>query len=387
MTGALHHGRPLRVLHGTYEIAGQGIMLARALRRVGVEADALNYRVDWDGRKPDLLVELDRHRTAPGKMMSMAGAFARWAGHYDLFHFHFGTSFFYISPRAQPQSVRGHWDLPILKAMGKTIVFHFHGCEIRDREHMRRAHALATCTECDPFCRPWHQQWLRKQAEKYADLVFYSTLDLAESVPNGIHLPLVLDVPRWAHAAEANPLYDPYQRDGVHGPVVIAHAPTNRLIKGTRHVEQAVATLRDEGLQVELQLIDKRPWESMPEFLSGCDLLVDQLMMGWYGLLAMEGMAESKAVIAHLRSDFADHLLGCPVVDATPQTITDVLRSLVRDPERRAMLGAAGKRYVEQRHDLGVVGERLLREYRRVLDRGQPATIPLQVPVAGTRPA
>jgi glycosyltransferase involved in cell wall biosynthesis len=98
-------------------------------------------------------------------------------------------------------------------------------------------------------------------------------------------------------------------------------------------------------------------------------------------------MAESKAVIAHLRADFTEHLLGCPVVDATPQSLTEVLRALVRDPERRAMLGAAGKRYVQQRHDLPVVGERLLREYRRVLDAGKPEAIPLGVPVTGTRTA
>ncbi|HZJ72102.1 MAG TPA: hypothetical protein VFF36_14315, partial [Planctomycetota bacterium] len=102
MNGAYHRGRPLRVLHGTYEIAGQGIMLAKALREVGVEADALGYRIDWDGRRPDLIVELDHHRTPAGKLMAMTGAFARWASRYDLFHFHFGTSFFYISPRDTP---------------------------------------------------------------------------------------------------------------------------------------------------------------------------------------------------------------------------------------------------------------------------------------------
>jgi hypothetical protein len=30
--------RPLRVLHGAYEIAGQGMMLAQALRENGCEA-------------------------------------------------------------------------------------------------------------------------------------------------------------------------------------------------------------------------------------------------------------------------------------------------------------------------------------------------------------
>ncbi len=360
-------GGPLRVLHGTYEIAGQGIMLARALRAVGVEADALGYRVDWDGRKPDLIVDLDRHRTPIGRLGSMAGAFARFAPRYDLFHFHFGTSFFYVAPREREHALRGHWDLPWLRSMGKRIVFHFHGCEIRNREHMRATHALAACTECDPFCRPWHQRWLAEQAKRYADRVFFSTLDLAESVPGGVHLPLAMDVERWSRAADAFPLPAFDRRDGVNGPVVIAHAPTNRLIKGTRHVEAAVAALRAEGLDVELRLIEKQPWETMPEFLSGADILVDQLMMGWYGLLAMEGMAEGRAVVAHLRADFAERLRGCPVVDATPATITDVLRALVRDPTRRAMLGAAGRRYVSEHHDLPVVGARLLAEYRAVL--------------------
>jgi hypothetical protein len=370
VTGAhLYRGRTLRVLHGTYEIAGQGMMLARALREVGVDADALAYRIDWDGRRPDLIVELDRHRTGVGRLTAMAGAFLRWAGRYDLFHFHFGTSFFYVAPREREQLIRGHWDLPLLKAMGKRIAFHFHGCEIRNKEHMLANHSLATCTECDPFCRPWHQRWLREQMARHADVTFFSTLDLAESVPGGRHLPLAMDVAPWVRAAEVNPLPHHDRRDGVNGPVVIAHAPTNRLIKGTRHVEAAIATLRAEGLNVELRLIERRPWDTMPEFLSGCDILVDQVMMGWYGLLAMEGMAEGRAVVAHLRADFADRLQGCPVVDATPATLTDALRRLVRDPARRVVLGAAGRRYVTQAHDLPVVGTRLLAEYRRVLDR------------------
>jgi len=364
------HGHPLRVLHGTYEIAGQGMMLARALRLVGVNADALGYRVDWDGRKPDLIVDLDRHRTPVGRLWSMGTSFLRWASHYDLFHFHFGTSFFYVAPREREQALRGHWDLPWLKSMGKRIVFHFHGCEIRNREHMLATHALSTCTECEPFCRPWHQRWLREQAARYADRVFFSTLDLAESVPGGVHLPLAMEVERWSRAAEAFPLPDFANRDGVRGPVVVAHAPTNRLIKGTRYVEAAVAELRAEGLDVELRMIDRQPWDTMPEFLSGADILVDQLGMGWYGLLAMEGMAEGRTVIAHLRGDFRDALRGCPVVDATPSTLTEVLRRLVRDPARRGVLGAAGRRYVTEHHDLRVVGERLLAEYRAVFAAG-----------------
>jgi hypothetical protein len=378
MSGPLYRGRPLRVLHGTYEVAGQGMMLARALSDLGCEADSLAYRVDWDGRKPNLIVELDRHRTGVGRLTAMAGAFARWAGHYDVYHFHFGTSFFYIHPRERAQALRGHWDLPLLKQMGKKIVFHFHGCEIRNKQHMRATHRLATCTECDPFCRPWHQDWLREQAARYADRVFFSTLDLAESVPGGAQLPLAIEAARWKRVAATRPMPDLENRDGVRGPVVVAHAPTHRLIKGTAYVEAAVKELRDEGLNVELRMIERQPWATMPEFLSGCDILVDQLMMGWYGLLAIEGMAMGRTVIAYLREDFAPQLRGCPVENAEPGTLTDVLRALVRDPARRAMLGAAGQRYVDHHHDLPVVGAKLLAEYQAILGPGAaPDAIPV----------
>ena len=378
MSAPLYRGRPLRVLHGTYEVAGQGMMLARALSDLGCEADSLAYRVDWDGREPNLIVELDRHRTGIGRLTAMAGAFARWAGHYDLYHFHFGTSFFYVHPRERAQVLRGHWDLPLLRQMGKKIVFHFHGCEIRNKEHMRATHRLATCTECDPFCHPWHQNWLREQAARYADRVFFSTLDLAESVPGGVQLPLAIEAARWKRVAASRPMPGLENRDGVRGPVVVAHAPTHRLIKGTAYVEAAVKELRDEGLNVELRMIERQPWATMPEFLSGCDILVDQLMMGWYGLLAIEGMAMGRTVIAYLREDFAPSLRGCPVESAEPGTLTDVLRSLVRDPARRAMLGAAGQRYVDHHHDLPVVGAKLLAEYQAILGSGTaPGAIPV----------
>jgi glycosyltransferase involved in cell wall biosynthesis len=357
----LHHGRPLRVFHGTYEIAGQGMMLARALRENGCESDALAYRIDWDGRRPDLVVDLDRQPGAPGRLAAMTGAFLRWGLAYDIYHLHFGTSFL-------PRGI----DVPLLRRLGKRIVFHFHGCEVRNRAHMMATHRLATCTECDPFCRPPHQRRLLERAAREADLVLYSTLDLAESVPMGRQFPLAIETDRWEQAALAAPLPEPDQRDGVNGPVVVAHAPTNRLIKGTRHVEEAVQALRAELPLIELRMIARVPWAEMPAQLAGCDILVDQLMMGSYGLLAMEGMAERKAVVAYLRPDLHPLLGDCPVVSAEPATLAGVLRDLARDPARRRQLGEAGPGYVRARHDTRIVGRQLLELYREILDHRPP---------------
>ena len=382
---ALYRGRPLRVLHGCYEIAGQGMMLARGLAENGCEAHSLAYRVDWDGRRPDFIVELDRHSSPAAKAAAMLGAFIRWGRGFDVYHFHFGTSFFgtpFFAPprpaavadaeaRAAGASRRGSWrqiDLPVLRAMGKRIAFHFHGCEVRSRARMIAAHRLSTCTECEPFCVPREQERVLSLAARHADRSFFSTLDLAESVPGGIHLPLAIEAARWERAALDRALPDLDRRDGVRGPVVIAHAPTHRLIKGTRHVEAAVERLRAEFPRVELRMIDRQPWATMPEFLSGCDILVDQLMMGWYGLLAIEGMAERRAVVSYLREDLRPQYPECPVVSADPETLHAVLRDLVRDPARRAELGERGARFARERHDTKVVGERLLREYRAMLE-------------------
>lgn len=347
--------RPLRVLHGTYEIAGQGMMLARALREHGVEARALSYRVDWDGRQSDLVVDLDARHGAVSRGRAMLGTFLELAPEFDVFHFHFGTSFL---PRLL--------DVPLLRALGRRVVFHFHGCEIRDRTRMLRGHRLSTCTDCDPFCRPRHQGWLRERAARLGDRSFYSTLDLAESVPGGVHLPLAIETARWAEAADRHAPPDAARRDGVNGPVVIGHAPTNRLIKGTRHVVAAVERLRAEFPRLELRMIERQPWAIMPEFLAGCDLVVDQLHMGWYGLLAIEAMAEAKPVVAYLRDDFAAQAEGLPVVNADPATLVATLRPWIADPARRAERGALGRAYVTRVHDTHVVGARLLAHYREL---------------------
>lgn len=354
-----HRGRTLRVLHGVYEIAGQGMVLAQGLRALGCHARSLSYTVAWEGRVSDVVVDVESRRGVLGRGAAMAGAFARLAPRYDVFHFHFGRSFL---PRLA--------DVPILKRLGKKVVFHFHGCEIRNRKHMLRTHRLSTCTECDPFCRPDHQRWLLGRVARLADHVFFSTRDLEESL-TGLaggtpveELPLAIEAERWIATGAAHPLADSQRRNGVNGPVVVAHAPTNRLIKGTPHIVAAVERLQREFPRLELRLIEGRPWAEIPEALADADILVDQLFMGWYGLLAIEGMAVGRAVVTHMRDDFTKPE-GLPVVSAEPATIEGALRELIRNPARRGELGALGTTYARAHHDATVVARRLLDVYRQ----------------------
>ena len=74
------------------------------------------------------------------------------------------------------------------------------------------------------------------------------------------------------------------------------------------------------------------------------DLIIDQLMTGWYGGFAVEAMAMGKPVVAYVRGDDlchvpADMSADIPIVNATPDTIEDALASVLARPDQLEQLG------------------------------------------------
>ena len=144
------------------------------------------------------------------------------------------------------------------------------------------------------------------------------------------------------------------QANGRNGRVTVLHAPNHRRIKGTADVERAVEVLRNEGLDVDLALLEGRPNREVRDALRDADIVAEQFLVG-YGLLAVEGMASGAAVISNvgwLPDEVRSHpaIAESPIVDASPETLTDRLRELVLDPERRKRLGSRGPEYVRRWH-------------------------------------
>ncbi len=85
-------------------------------------------------------------------------------------------------------------------------------------------------------------------------------------------------------------------------------------------------------------------------------------------MFAIEAMALGKPVVAFLHEEAVRRTeeafgIELPIVHATKETLTDVLRELVSSPDELRRIGAASRAYVEQVHDLSVVGQRLLDLY------------------------
>lgn len=146
-------------------------------------------------------------------------------------------------------------------------------------------------------------------------------------------------------------------RDGRNGAVRVLHTPNHRGVKGSEFLLAAVQRLRQEGLQIELVLLERVQNSEVLETMRTVDILAEQFVLQFYGLSGIEGLAAGLPVIANLSMDDYlqvlrrfSYLNECPIVAASVEMLTDVLRRLVTDPALRANLGRAGRQYAEKYH-------------------------------------
>jgi glycosyltransferase involved in cell wall biosynthesis len=231
------------------------------------------------------------------------------------------------------------WDLPILRSLGRKVIVQFWGSDVRGK-------------------RPEDLGYLR-----YADAVVVGSYHMLDYVPDGAHVVLPgLDLAQWPRPA--------LQQARVGTPRIV-HAPSRRETKGTAHVLDALESLRDRGVPFEVQLVEGIPHGQAVDIYASCDIAIDQLAAGWYGVFALETMALGKAVLGYISPPNADRLerargLRPPLVGVTSDTLADELEVLLRDPERRLLLGRLGREFVEQLHDIDRSAGEVIQLYQQV---------------------
>ncbi|WDZ96599.1 hypothetical protein Herbaro_02110 [Herbaspirillum sp. WKF16] len=180
---------------------------------------------------------------------------------------------------------------------------------------------------------------------------------------------LCIDLQQWVCKASYS------DSDGRNRAVRVLHNPNHVGVKGTEFINEAVAALQRDGLQVELVTLSGVQNSRIRTTMQEVDIHADQLILPGYGMAAIEAMASGLPVIANL-SDHRytsifrrfSYLNECPVVSATPETIEQVLRALVSSPALRKELGLANRAYVQKYHSyeasqylFGAVYDRILK--------------------------
>jgi hypothetical protein len=332
----------MKIIHGPQNIGGMAGVLSSAQRSLGYQAisqcySSVIFKFQYD--------ELYNRNNVIDYISTL------W--NYDVFQFYFGESFL-------GQNLN---DIPLLKKLGKKLYFYFCGCDVRDSKITIQKYKYSACKECWPMlCSP-NQKKAINYALKYADGIFVSTPDLLEFIPTAELLLQPLDL------NTLNLLTHSEVLSGTHylnEKIIIAHAPTNNNIKGSKYITQVIETLIAENYPIEFVLIQNKPHAEALKICNQADIIIDQLLVGSYGQFSIEMMALGKPVICYIRDDLIFHYPNdLPIINANPETLYDVLKSLIlSDKTTLSSIGNKGKEYVSKHHDSKIIANKMIQFYK-----------------------
>jgi len=97
--------------------------------------------------------------------------------------------------------------------------------------------------------------------------------------------------------------------------------------------------------------VEKLPHHKVKDYLRNSDIVIDQLLMGWHGVFALEAMASGKPVLCYIREDLKKYSPELPILSTSPENIYGNLKLLIEKPNLRQELRRKGRKYVEKYHD------------------------------------
>ena len=242
-------------------------------------------------------------------------------------------------------------DAELLRRSGIEVGLVFHGSEVRSP----RRHRLAD--EFSPFADPKDELTRTLQArcdallplvETFRGPLLASTPDQLAYLPDRARwLPVVVDPGQFPPPGAPGGAPEPFER----AVPLFVHAPSNPRLKGTADVERVLRPLADRGL-IELRMVSGLPPREAAELVRTADVVVDQLLLGLYGVLACEAMASGRVVLGHLGDPLRD-LVGhpVPVVEANPRTLAAVVEQVLDDRDGARKAATAGPAFVAEVHD------------------------------------
>jgi len=282
---------------------------------------------------------------------------------YDIFHFH-SCSFLWDPPRWRNPSLT---ELLYLKERGAKIVFHFRGTEIRNPEIFTKLNPFSYSEE-DPYSfsikyTSESQSELLDFLSEVADALCVVDCELQSYAPDSIIIPRTLTED-----------WKPFEYIETSKPMIV-HAPSRPEIKGTKYLVNALSELEDEGLDFEYVQVSGLSNDEAKRVYEKADIIVDQLVIGWYGVLSVEAMALGKPVVAYIRDDLVPSFdNGLPLINANPNSIKECLRSVISDSEMRKHYSSKSREYFEKTHSQDVVRKKLETLYSQILSSNTPVS-------------
>jgi len=277
-------------------------------------------------------------------------------------HFYFLSGETLLTRKLRPMELR------IYKILGKKVIFHFVGSDIRDPDFIRWKANHINDYLLDPPGREKSKAWQKKliaDAEKYADQIFVSTPDLLELCPSAQYFPLVLDDEKFLSELKLASNKDSFFKSDK---VKILHAPSNSEIKGSKHIDETIEKLKGKidfeyinAKQLNLDSGTTYPVSRYQLFqlYQEADIVIDQMIIGWYGAQSIEAVLSQCKVICYIDEELKSHLdKNCPIVSSDVNQLEEVISSLVNS--KQTIDEKTSNEWFIQHHKLENIGSILI---------------------------
>jgi hypothetical protein len=246
----------------------------------------------------------------------------------------------------------------VVKARGSRIVFLNLGSDLRP-PYMDGpvVHADPSATELLELTQ---QRWRRARVqEAYGDLIVAAP-SLGHFFTRPFVTWFVVGLPQ---RRVAQSVVTPQRQ---RGSLRVLHAPSDRAVKGTEVVRQAVRDCQGSGIPIDYVELDQVSHDVVLAEIAGATLLIDQV----YSDLPMAGIGAEGAALGvptlvagyfspQAASAIPEELLP-PAMFVLPEELTSTLRRLLTDDDARARLGDEGRQFVRDEWEPRAAARRLL---------------------------
>lgn len=374
-----------KVLHAPSSVGGNPQVLSRALRQLGIDSCSLVVSQNYLAYQAD--VELHH----PGQSFFMRELKRLWAilfflPRFDVIHYNAGTTLAsaYAFTYSRRQGLKGlvrriyacylqqlqRFELAYVRKLGKAVFITYQGDDARQGDYSRANFQINIATQVDEgyYCAA-SDAYKRRKIRALADIssqIYAVNPDLLHVLPKGARFTPYSHV----FMDEWLPSYTQTEDR----PLRIVHAPSNRKVKGSDLILDALDRLRAQGFAFEVLLVESMSNAEARKVYESADILVDQLFAGWYGGLAVELMALGKLVLVYIREED----LGCiepemkadlPFIQITPDTVEQTLRTVLCMPrEELLQLARRSRAFVERWHDPLAIARSIKADYEKAIE-------------------
>jgi glycosyltransferase involved in cell wall biosynthesis len=263
---------------------------------------------------------------------------------------------YFIFLQAGRTLMKDQKDIRILKFFGKKTMVVLVGCDARVPEKVEQ-YTWNPCTGCpDDYkqfvnCNIPRKKELIPLLEKRFDRIASpdECAGLIQGPYHTIYFPRNMD--------QFVPVYP---KNEFPRKIKILHAPSHTHYKGTKYIRAAIAKLAKQNDNFEY--IEKQGLQinELYEVITSCDLVIDQLIGGYYGLLSVESMALGKPVVVYIRPDIWEREKSfSPVFNANPDNLYEILEKILLNPGHLEQRGRESRAYVEKFHDAKILAQAL----------------------------